>query len=205
VTPVRWGLLGGSFDPIHTGHIHAAEAALRIRGLARVLLIPAASPPHKRQGCRASFEQRVEMARLAVAGHPGLEVTALEGKRRGPSYTVDTVEAIRKRFPAVELDLLVGADMLADLPNWHRAADLVELVTVVAFERPGEELEDAVERFAASFGRERLVLVALDPVDTSATELRRSLAEGGEIGPELSPDVHRYIRVKRLYESSFGG
>jgi nicotinate-nucleotide adenylyltransferase len=205
VNPVRWGLLGGSFDPIHAGHIHAAETALRIRGLAKVLLIPAASPPHKRQGCRASFEDRVEMARLAADGHPGLEVAALEGERNGPSYTVDTVEAIRARHSEIELDLLVGADMLADFPNWRRAAELVELVTIVAFERPGEELDDAVDRFAATFGRDRLVLVALDPVDTSATELRRALAEGAEMGPELSPEVHRYIRVKRLYESSFGG
>ena len=202
---MRWGLLGGSFDPIHAGHIHAAETALRIRGLAKVLLIPAASPPHKQDGCQASFDQRVAMAQLAVAGHPGLEVASLEGERSGPSYTVDTVEVILERHPGVELDLLVGADMLADLPGWHRAADLVELVTVVAFERPGEELDDAVARFAAEFGRDGLVLVALDPVDTSATELRRALASGADLGPELSPEVHRYIRVKRLYESSFGG
>ena len=197
---VRIGIYGGSFDPVHVGHIAAAEAALRARGLDRVDLTPAATPPHKDDGCEASFEHRVAMARLAVQGVDRLAVSDLEGRRAGPSYTIDTVEAM-----GGELDLLVGADMLADLPRWHRAADLVAAVTVVGFGRPGVDLREAADRFRAAFGPDRLVLLDFEAEKASSTEARRRLREGLSTDGILDPRVNAYILVKRLYGAQEGG
>jgi nicotinate-nucleotide adenylyltransferase len=193
------GIFGGSFDPIHVGHVAVAAGALRTRGLERVSLVPAGHPPHKLTGCVASFLDRLEMARLAVSGHHGLDVLDLEGRRPGPSYSIDTVEALRAEYPGEEWELLVGADMLADLPRWHRAAELVAEVSVVAFGRPDADARSARAIFAATFPGHEAAFLELPLVDASGTEIRRRLGEGGSVEGLLSPDVERYIREKRLY------
>jgi nicotinate-nucleotide adenylyltransferase len=188
---VRYGILGGSFDPIHRGHVAAAEAVRAHRGLHKVFLVPAADPPHK-TGCVASFADRVAMARLAVAGRPRLEVLDLEGDRPGPSYTIDTVHALQERWPGAEFELLVGTDMLVDLPTWHRSAELRAAVHVVAFARPG------VARPADTVP---CAWVEVPPVAVSATEVRRRLAEGKDVTELLDPAVFTYIRRKGLYRA----
>jgi len=186
---VRYGILGGSFDPIHRGHVAAAEAVRARRGLDKVFVIPAADPPHKER-CVAPFADRVAMARLAVAGRPGLEVLDLEGDRPGPSYTIDTVHALQATWPGAAFELLVGTDMLLDLPNWHRSAELQAEVEVVAFARPGlPRPEDAVP----------CVWVEIPPVVASATEVRRRLAAGEDAAELLDPAVFTFIRRKGLY------
>jgi len=195
---VAYGVLGGSFDPIHVGHVAAAEAVRELRGLERVYLVPAGRAPHKR-GARASFEDRLEMARLAVRGRPGLEVLDLEGRRPGPSYTVDTLEELRRLHPGDSCELLVGADMLADLPRWHRAGDVVEAALVVAFGRPAEAADLAREGFEAAFGAGRHVWVEIDPIAVSSSDLRRWLAAGDPVAGLLDPAVEAYIRAHGLY------
>jgi len=202
---VRFGIYGGSFDPIHRGHVEAASAVRAARGLAVVFLVPAAVPPHKAGGCAASFADRVAMARLAVAGRPGLEVLDVEGRRAGRSYTVDTLAELAERHPGADFDLLVGADMLEDLPRWHRAADLVAGVTVAAFARPGCDLEGAEGAFLRAFPAGRLVRVPIPAVEASSTALRRDLAAGAPVGDRLPPPVLRFIREKGLYGTSNGG
>ena len=195
------GIFGGSFDPIHVGHVAVAAGALRARGLERVSLIPAGQPPHKVTGCVASFLDRLAMVRLAVEGHDGLDVLDLEGRRPGPSYSVDTVEALLAEHPGVEWELLVGADMLADLPSWRRAAELVEQVRVVAFGRPDADARRARAVFAATFPGHEAAFLELPLVDASGTEIRRRLGEGLSVEGLLSPLVERYLREKRLYEA----
>lgn len=187
---MRLGILGGSFDPIHLGHVAAAETLRDRRRLERVFLIPAASPPHKRDGCVAPFPDRVAMVRLATAGREGLAVLDLEGYRPGPSYTIDTVAELQGAYPGADLELLVGADMLADLPNWHRTAELQALVAVVGFARPGTPrpgLKGAHD------------WVEIPPIAVSATEVRRRLAAGEDATELLDPAVFTYIRRKSLY------
>jgi nicotinate-nucleotide adenylyltransferase len=195
---LRYGILGGSFDPIHLGHIAAAEAALRRRGLAAVFLIPAGSAPHK-PPCEASFADRLEMARLAAQGHPGLTVLDLEGARGGPSYTVDTLEELKRRHPGAAFELLVGADMLKDLPHWRRAPEVVAGALVVGFGRPGAGAAVARKAFEEAFGPDRHVWLDLDPVKASSTEVRRRLAAGEPVRGLLDPAVEAFIRARGLY------
>jgi nicotinate-nucleotide adenylyltransferase len=194
---VHFGIYGGSFDPVHVGHVATAEGVRAARGLDGIFLIPADAPPHK-GGCLAPFADRLEMVRLAVAGHEGLEVLDLEGGR-APSYTVDTVAALRDEHPAAELELLVGADMLEDLPRWRRVDELLAMVRVVAFDRPGVDAAAAQAAFRARFGPGSFLWLDLPPVDASSTEIRRRLAAGEPVEEWLDPAVRAYIRRHGLY------
>ena len=197
---MRVGILGGSFDPIHLGHPGAAGEVRTRAGLDRVELVVAASPPHKDGGCAASFEARVAMARLAVHDDPDIGVLDLEGRREGPSYTFYTVTELSRKWPGWRLALLVGADMLADLPTWHRAEELVERVGIIAFARPGFDFEAAERAFRAAFPASRPQRVEITPRDVSSTAIRRSL-QSGEDPVGLHPEVADYIRRKGLYLS----
>lgn len=196
---VRLGIYGGSFDPIHRGHIAAAQAARQVRGLGSVMLLPAGAPPHKKKGCAATFEHRLEMARLAVAGRDGLEVLELEGQRRGPSYTVDTVEELRAQHPAGEFELLVGADMLEDLPGWRRVEDLLTMVRVVAFARPGSDSEHAQTTFRDQYGPGSFLWLEVPPFPAASSEIRRRLAGGEDVEDWLDPAVSAYIQEHGIY------
>ena len=196
---VRLGIYGGSFDPIHRGHIAAAQAARAARGLDSVLLLPAGAPPHKRKGCIAPFEHRLEMARLAVAGREGLEALELEGQRKGPSFTVDTVEELRAQHPAGEFELLLGADMLEDLPGWHRVDDLLTMIRIVAFARPGSDSEHAQAAFRDRYGPGSFLWLEVPPFPAASSEIRRRVAGGEAVEDWLEPSVAAYISEHGLY------
>jgi nicotinate-nucleotide adenylyltransferase len=200
---LTYGILGGSFDPIHLGHVAAAEAALRRRGLAAVFLIPAGHAPHK-PPCEASFADRLEMARLGARGRPGLHVLDLEGARPGPSFTIDTLEELRRLHPGAAFELLVGADMLKDLPHWRRAREIVDSALVVGFGRPGAAADGARRAFEAAFGPGRHAWLDLDPVPASSTDVRRRLAAGEPLGGLLDPAVEAFIRARGLYGAGVG-
>jgi len=202
---VRRGIYGGSFDPIHLGHVAVARAVLESRGLDRVDLIPAAAPPHKRVGCVAEFDHRVAMARLATEALEGLAVLDLEGGRPGPSFTIDTMEELRRRDPGDSFELLVGADMLADLPSWHRARELVGSLVVVAFARPGRDLAEARRTFMEAFPGAALAFVEAPFVELSSTEVRRGLETGLSVAKFLHPSVLEYLCKNRLYGAPAGG
>lgn len=173
---------------------------MRRADLDRVELVVAASPPHKSGGCRASFEQRVAMVRLAVADHPEIGVLDLEGRRKGPSYTFYTVTELSREHPDWRLALLVGADMLADLTNWHRADELVATIDVIAFARPGFDFSEAERAFSGAFPDACLRRVEITPVDASSTEIRGRLA-AGERPAGLDRKVAEHIRRQGLYLS----
>ena len=202
---MRRGIYGGSFDPIHLGHVAVARAILESRGLDRVDLIPAAAPPHKRVGCEAPFEHRVAMARLATASVEGLAVLDLEGSRPGPSYTFETHQELARREPNDSFELLVGADMLEDLPTWHRAEELVAAVVVVAFGRPGRDLSAARESFRKAFPGARLAFAEAPLFEISSTEVRERLQEGRPVADFLHPGVLDYVCKNRLYGAPAGG
>ncbi|MFQ5845789.1 MAG: nicotinate (nicotinamide) nucleotide adenylyltransferase [Planctomycetota bacterium] len=200
----RHGIFGGSFDPVHRGHEAAVRALVERRGPDRLYVVPAGRPPHKREGCRAPFADRVEMARLAVAGLPRAEVLSIEEARAGPSYTVDTVDELCDRHPGAALELYVGADMLADLPGWREAGRLVGRVSVIAFARPGQDLEAARRAFEDRLGPLPEGVLEIRSVDVSSTEIRRRLAAGEPVEGLLSPPVEAYIRARGLYGASAG-
>ncbi|MHC4251534.1 MAG: nicotinate-nucleotide adenylyltransferase [Planctomycetota bacterium] len=211
--PTRVGVLGGTFDPVHVGHVAAAEGAAGVLGLARVVLVPAGAPPHKLALPRAGAADRLAMARLAVAGRPGLGVSDVETRREGPSYTVDTVRELATELAAelvtesgagVRLFLLLGTDALRDLPTWRDVEGIFRVAEPVAVERPGEpEIDwDALARSLPQqvVRRARANFVRLERgVDVSSTEIRRLLAAGEPMSRLLAPEVERYIRERGLY------
>jgi len=197
--PVTLGIYGGSFDPVHVGHVEAAAHVRRRRGLERVFLVPAASPPHKEGGCAASVEHRLAMARLAVEGRGGLGVLDLEAHRPPPSYTIDTVEGLRRERPGADFELLVGADMLGDLPTWRRAGEIVAAVRVVAFGRPSADAGRARAAFERAFGPGRYDWEEIPLVEAASSEIRRRLAAGEPVEGLLDPRVLAYIVKNRLY------
>jgi nicotinate-nucleotide adenylyltransferase len=186
---VRLGILGGSFDPVHLGHLALAEAARDRLGLDRVLLVVAAGQPLKPAGPAASAEDRYAMVRLAVRGRRGLEASDLELRRPAPSYTADTLRELRRSHPApADLLLLLGADALRDFPRWREVDAIRGLARVVACPRPGA--------VAPPGGFE---VLAADTPEVSSTEVRRRTAAGEPLAGLVPEDVEAYIRERRLY------
>src|SRR5918992_723080 len=167
------GLLGGSFDPVHHGHLIVGQVAAEKLRLDELRFVPAREQPFKRGQHRTSAEQRAAMLSLAVAGTPGFAVELSELERPGPSYTVDTLRALRKREPAADFILLLGADAAADLPAWREADQIPRLARVVVFARPGSSVPDSPLVSAA---------VEVPEIDISATEVRNRVRRG-QSGP----------------------
>jgi nicotinate-nucleotide adenylyltransferase len=188
---------GGSFNPIHHGHLICARAVAESQGFERIVLIPSARPPHKviSPGF-ASPEDRLAMCRLAVEGSPLFEVDDIEIRRTGPSYTIDTVRELTARgWPAVHW--MIGADMARFLPQWHEPAALMREAKLVVIARPGWEFD--WESFSPEF-RGLAQNVANAPlIDISATQIRARVAAGKSIEYLTPPAVAAYIRERGLY------
>jgi nicotinate-nucleotide adenylyltransferase len=194
------GVLGGSFDPIHYGHLALAQEAAWALGLARVLLVPAARQPLKAEGHGATPEQRLAMVALACADNPLLKPCDIEVRRAGPSYTVDTLRELREQLgEAAGLVFILGVDALHELPRWRGAAELAELCRFAAMSRPGVATDlGAVERALPAL-RGRVTLIGGPGLEISGTELRRRLAGGMPVRYQLPDAVLDYIERHGLY------
>jgi len=196
----RAGLMGGTFDPIHVGHLAVAEEARDALGLDRVLFMPAGEPPHKPAASVTSTEHRVAMVRLAIAGNPAFELSRLEVDRPGPSFTVDTVEALVGS--GVELTVVLSAETFAELPGWHEPDRLFELATVAVVPREGYPAPDPAWVEAAFPGRGRRVRYLSGPrLGLSSTALRARVAAGRSIRYLVPDAVAAYIAERRLYRA----
>jgi nicotinate-nucleotide adenylyltransferase len=184
------GLFGGSFDPVHHGHLIVGQSAAETLGLEALRFVPAREQPFKGGRHGASPEHRAAMLDLAVAGSYGLEVERTELERSGPSFTVDTLRAIRSREPGIELTLLLGADAAAELEAWHQAAEIPRLATVVVFARPGAPVP-ASPLIART--------IRVPAIEISATEVRRRAREGRSLRYWVPDPVAEYVSLHRLY------
>ena len=184
------GLLGGSFDPVHHGHLIVGQVARETLGLDELRLVPARQQPFKTGRHGASAEHRAAMLELALAGCAGMRVEPAELGRTGPSYTVDTLRQLREREPGIGLTLLLGADAAAELEAWHRASEIPQLARVVVFARPGS----AIPRSPLIAGS-----IEVPAIEISATEIRRRVVEGRSIRYWVPDTVAEYISRHRLY------
>ena len=205
-------IYGGTFDPVHHGHLITARAVAEHLGFERVTLMPAHVPPHK---CRpgqdcvpiSSPAQRLEMLRLAVAGDDLFEVSELEIARPGPSYTFQTLQELQRLHgPQAQLYWIIGADMLSDLPNWYHAAEVVDLANIVTAARPpySDALEQVFAQLERSFSPSQVQhlregVVATPRVEISATDIRARAASGRPLEYLTPTAVIAYIQSRGLY------
>jgi len=192
--------MGGTFDPIHVGHLAVAEEAREALGLDRVLFVPAGQPPHKPPGSVSRVDDRVAMVRLAIADNPSFELSMAEVERQGPSYTVDTVEALARAYPEAQLHLILSAETFAELPSWHEPERLFEAARMAVVPREGYPAPDPAWLARAFPGREDRVEYLGGPrLGLSSTALRTRVAAGRSLRYLVPPAVEDYIADHHLY------
>jgi len=200
----RVGVMGGTFDPIHYGHLVIAEEVRAALELTEVIFIPAGHPPHKSTRTVTEVTHRVAMLQLALASNPYFRISHLEIERTGPSYTVDTLHTLRAEWGAsTALFFIIGWDSLEELYTWHRAAAiLTEITQLVAVRRPGYEEDhkyNSILEQRLPGILEKLVVVQAPQLEISATDLRQRVAEERPIKYQTPEAVETYINENRLY------
>ena len=199
---LRLGVLGGTFDPVHVGHLILAESARTQLGLDRVLFIPAGDPWRKAAQPITAREHRLAMVERAVADSEWCEVSTVEIERPGPSYSVDTLVEIEEKYPGNELVFIVGEDALRDLSNWRDPLRILELATLAVAPR-GERRPAAPELDALLPGlADHVIWIDMPRIDISATELRARAAQGRSLRYLVPGPVEEYIRERGLYQQS---
>jgi nicotinate-nucleotide adenylyltransferase len=203
---MRIGVFGGTFDPVHLGHLILAEQCREQGRLDQVLFVPSARPPHKQRHVVTPFRQRVEMLQLATAGHPAFRIDERENERPGLSYTVDTLDELKKGHPAADWFLLVGSDTLAELHEWYDPAGIVRRAGLLVVARDGERVLSAEEMRESLKLPEteavRLEVIVSPPIALSSRDLRRRAAEGRSLRYLVPRAVECYVEEKRLYRGN---
>jgi nicotinate-nucleotide adenylyltransferase len=198
------GVLGGTFDPIHNGHVAAARAAQEALKLDEIVLVPSHIPPHRAHPAGATSEQRFTMAQLASAEQPGWSTSRIELDRAGRSYTYDTLIELKEQLGGRQFFFILGADAFAEIATWSRYPAVLDLSNFVVVSRPGITLDSLRERVPSAFGlrptaETRVILVDAHTPDISATDIRRRVRDGDSIRGLVPAAVEHYISDHRLY------
>lgn len=190
----RVAFFGGTFDPVHLGHMLVAQDALEGLGLGRVIFIPAGQNPLKANAPSASDAQRLAMLKLATEGHPHFAVWEGELGRQGPSYTIETVEALKKEYQG-ECYWIIGADQVGQLSRWHRAEELARMTRFACLARPGAENAHPPDGFTVEY-------ISGHPFAVSSTEIRERIARGKPIDFLVPERVRDYISTSKIYQKA---
>ena len=221
-SPLRLGLLGGSFNPVHNGHLAIARQTREALGLDQILFIPTNLPPHKSNNRLAPAQDRYEMVRLAIASDPTLTISDVELRRPGKSYTIDTIRLLQQEYGAqAQLSFLIGLDAFLDFPSWRDPRTLLELCRFVVLSRPGllfrslssvpllppipvASLMDLdagqISRIEAPLGKHGLTCLRLPACPISASDIRSRIRQGLPVANLLPPSVESYILQHHLYQ-----
>lgn len=199
---MRIGIFGGTFDPIHLGHLIIAEQAREQARLDQVWFVPSARPPHKLDKPMTPFDRRVDMLQLAIAGQNNFRVETIEKDRPGPSFTADTLADLDRAQPGNDWFLILGADCLPDLAKWYEPLRIVEQATLLVAARPGWTVW-TTKQLAASLGvgeeKIRLEPILIPLIEISSRDLRRRSAEGRSISFMVPHSVDVFIRERHIY------
>ena len=219
---MKLGLLGGSFNPVHSGHLAIAHQTRETLSLDQILFIPTSHPPHKPTGSLAPAQDRYEMVRLAIASHPSLTISDVELRRPGKSYSIDTIRLLRQEYgPDTQLFFLIGLDAILDFPSWRDPRTLLELCSFVVLSRPGLSFRslstvrllppipypsladldaERIFRIDVPLGNQRLICLKQPPCPTSASDIRARIRQGLSVANLLPPLVESYILRHHLYQ-----
>lgn len=195
---IKVGIMGGTFDPIHYGHLLAAETAREACGLDEVWFIPSFIPPLKDNEPGAEGHARLEMVYRAIDFQPYFRALDIELARGGTSYTIDTVKALVEQYPERSFSIIIGSDRINDLPDWHRVQELAQLVSFIGVERPEEPIDKSKLPAALS---DRVQFAQMPLIGISSTDIRKRRAEGKSIRFMVPEKVYSFIRRNGLYES----
>ena len=196
---MKLGLLGGTFNPPHLGHLVCAQEACAQLGLDAVVFIPVYSPPHKEVEDEPGVDVRVELARLATAGEKRFSVSRVEADVPGRSYTVDTLRGLHESSPADELTFIMGGDMAYSLPTWHEPEAVLELATLGVAEREGVGRADITDHLSGLAGADRIRFFDMPRIDISSSQIRRRVAAGQPLRYLVPDAVAEYIVSEGLY------
>ncbi|MCX7920258.1 MAG: nicotinate-nucleotide adenylyltransferase [bacterium] len=197
---IRLGIFGGTFNPIHIGHLIIAQESLSQFALDKIIFIPAAIPPHKNLKGIASAEHRLQMTKLAISGNPQFVVSDLELKRRDTSYTIDTIRLLQKKYGnTAVLYFIIGMDALTEIYTWKKAEELLELCRFIVAPRTGftfSSLDATIRR--------KIKILRLEPINISASEIRKRIKNGKPIRYFLPEKVYQYLRDSSVYGKNVG-
>lgn len=190
---MRIGVFGGTFNPIHNGHVKIAEEVLKVLDLDRIIFIPSKFPPHKKDAEIASAKDRYNMVKLAVKNNKNFEVSDVELKREGPSYTIDTIKDLINRFePDDEFYFIIGSDTLGELKEWKQINNLLKIIKFVVVNRPKYSLGNIPKS---------ALRVHMGGIDISSSRIREFIKKDKEIASLVPEKVEKYIAKKRLYKN----
>jgi nicotinate-nucleotide adenylyltransferase len=195
---MKVGIMGGTFDPVHIGHLIAAQHACEQAELDEVWFMPTNVPPHKEQGAIASPEQRWDMVCRAVEEHSHFRPFDIELKKGGISYSIDTVTELLQRYPQIHFAYIIGADMVQYLPKWYKIDELVQKITFIGLQRPGYVWDMSVLPEAI---RQAVIPVEMPLIELSSSMIRKRQSEGKSVRYLVPDRVYEYMVVNRIYES----
>jgi nicotinate-nucleotide adenylyltransferase len=200
----RVGVLGGTFDPVHYGHLHIAQSLRQALDLDRIVWVPAGRPPHKAGQIVSSDDDRLAMLRLALADAPADEISTVDIDRSGPSYTADTLELLSQRLGPAHLFFLMGEDSLRDLPTWHDPERIVRLAELAVAGRPEVDADLEVVSRAVPNIKSRVRIIPMKEIAISSSDIRRRARAGESLHGLVPPAVADYIRDHALYSRQGG-
>ncbi len=196
----RIGILGGTFDPIHIGHLVTADFVMHSLNLEKVFFIPTGQPPHKNTPCMATAQNRYSMTLLATSDNPNFNVLDIEVKRQGLSYTIDTLKVLNNKYKDAEFYFIVGTDAVGEIPLWEKAHDLLQYCSFVAATRPGFEFK--LGKIIEFFGKEcesKIYHINTPELEISSTDIRQRVKEGRSFKYIVPASVELYIKKEGLY------
>ena len=198
---MRLGIFGGTFDPIHYGHLVLAEQCREQCQLDEVWFVPAAQPPHKLTASISTAKARCEMIQFAIAGHSAFRLSPIELERTGPSFTVTTLDQLKSENPSRGLFLLIGADSLRDFPHWREPARILQQATIVAVNRGDRPLPDrtAIRTVCGDLADTQIISATMPAIDLSATDIRSRVSQKKSIRYLVPRAVEAYIQEHGLY------